>query len=110
MNKSTTLFEKIKEIDHNKNEFWSARKLSITLGYLDFKSFIAVIQKAKESCETSGQETCDHFIETVETISIDSSTNRTMQSFRLSRYACKLIVQNSDPSKDLVAQGQAYFA
>ena len=27
-----------------------------------------------------------------------------------SRYACYLVIQNADPDKDLVAQGQTYFA
>jgi DNA-damage-inducible protein D len=33
-----------------------------------------------------------------------------MPSVALSRYACYLIVQNADPSKEIVALGQTYFA
>lgn len=33
-----------------------------------------------------------------------------MPSYKLSRYACYLIVQNADPSKEVVAIGQTYFA
>ena len=33
-----------------------------------------------------------------------------IQDYKLSRYICYLIVQNADPSKEVVALGQTYFA
>jgi DNA-damage-inducible protein D len=35
---------------------------------------------------------------------------RKTEAYRLSRYACYLIVMNADPNKPIVAVGQTYFA
>ena len=43
-------------------------------------------------------------------VEIGSKTLRNIMDFELSRYACHLIVQNSDPRKEVVALGQTYFA
>jgi DNA-damage-inducible protein D len=43
-------------------------------------------------------------------VGIGSGTERTIDDFNLSRYACYLIVQNADPRKGVVALGQTYFA
>ncbi len=43
-------------------------------------------------------------------VSIGSGAERSLKSVKLSRYACYLIVQNADPSKEVVANGQTYFA
>lgn len=80
------------------------------LQYTDFRNFTAVINKAKEACAASGQEAADHIVDANEMVLIGSGANRSMESYRLSRYACYLIVQNADPSKEVVAQGQTYFA
>ncbi len=103
-------FEDIKQVDSKGNEFWYARSLSKILGYSDFRNFIKVIEKAKEACENSGFDIVDHLVEVNEMVSIGSGAYRAMDSFALSRYACYLIVQNADPSKPIVANGQTYFA
>jgi DNA-damage-inducible protein D len=108
--KHTTLFESIKEIDENGNEYWGARKLAKVLEYSDFRNFISVIEKAKDACENSGHEVENHLVDFTEMVPIGSSAEREFASVKLSRYACYLIVQNADPSKEVVAQGQTYFA
>lgn len=109
-NPGQTVFEQIKEIDENGNEFWGARKLSKILEYTDFRNFLAVINKAKEACKNSGQPVENHLVEFNEMVSIGSGAERSMPSLKLSRYACYLIVQNADPAKEIVALGQTYFA
>ena len=108
MNQS--IFEQIKEIDENGNEFWSARNLSKILDYHEFRNFFPVIEKAKIACEGSGQSITDHFVHYHEMVSIGSNAKRQLDGIKLSRYACYLIVQNADPSKEVVALGQTYFA
>ncbi|MBS4069244.1 MAG: DNA damage-inducible protein D [Sulfurimonas sp.] len=103
-------FEDIKQIDSNGVEFWYARALAKVLEYSDFRNFIKVIDKAKVACANSGFEVADHLVEVNEMVNIGSGASREMESFALSRYACYLIVQNADPSKSVVANGQTYFA
>jgi DNA-damage-inducible protein D len=105
-----TVFEQIKEVDKNGNEYWTARKLSEILDYADFRNFITVIGKAKEACSNSGENIENHFVDFNEMVLIGSGAKREIENFKLSRYACYLIVQNADPSKEVVALGQTYFA
>ncbi|TDE46870.1 DNA damage-inducible protein D [Flavobacterium rhamnosiphilum] len=104
------IFEQIKEIDKDGNEYWGARKLSKILEYSEFRHFLPVIERAKEACKNSNQETDNHFEDYLEMVAIGSGAKREMESVKLSRFACYLIVQNADPSKEVVAQGQTYFA
>jgi len=103
-------FEEIKQISEDGAEFWSSRQLGKILDYAEYRNFQPVIEKAKNACVQSGQAIGDHFVEMHEMVSIGSSAQREMESVRLSRYACYLIVQNGDPSKPVIANGQTYFA
>ena len=105
-----TIFEQIREVDANGNESWGARKFAKILEYTDFRNFQTVIQKAKDACKNSGQKIEDHIVDFNEMVLIGSGAKRSMESVKLSRYACYLIVQNADPSKEVVALGQTYFA
>lgn len=109
-NNNLSVFEQIKQIDENGNEFWMARQLSKVLDYTDFRNFLGVIEKAKEACKNSGYTISEHIVEANEMVSIGSGATREMASYKLSRYACYLIVQNADPAKEVVALGQSYFA
>lgn len=105
-----SIFEQIKQIDEEGNEFWMATQLSKTLDYTDFRNFLGVVEKAFEACKNSGYNTLDHIVEANEMVDIGSGAKREMASYKLSRYACYLIVQNADPSKEIIALGQSYFA
>ena len=51
-----------------------------------------------------------HFEDVLEMIKIGKGGKREVESVKLSRYACYLIIQNADPTKEVVANGQSYFA
>lgn len=107
---SISLFESIKQYDEDGNEYWTSRDLARVLEYADYRNFVRVIEKAKTACANSGQVVADHFGDITEMVIIGSGAPRNIDSVKLSRYACYLIVQNADPSKEIVAQGQTYFA
>ena len=110
MNQHNNLFEQIKQTDEKGNEFWSARDLSKALEYSEYRHFMPVIERAKEACINSGQQLADHFEDILEMITLGKTAQRELESVKLSRYACYLIVQNADPGKEIVAMGQTYFA
>lgn len=109
-NYNKTVFEEIKHIDDNGNEFWYARELQIALEYKRWDKFINVIENAKIACETSNNIVLDHFSQVGKMVKIGSGAIRKQVDYKLSRYACYLIMQNSDPRKEVVALGQTYFA
>ena len=108
--KTMSLCESIKHVDKNNIEYWTSRTLWKVLEYTEYRHFLPVIDKAKLACENSGQRIEDHFEDILEMVEIGSGAERSVDSVKLSRYACYLIVQNADPSKTIVAQGQTYFA
>lgn len=103
-------FEKIKQISEEGFEYWSARDLANLLEYVQWRNFENAISKAKESCKNNGYEVEDHFADVSNMVKLGSGATREVDDYRLSRFACYLIVQNADPSKKNVAMGQAYFA
>jgi len=103
-------FDSIKETDSAGRELWTSRKLSNILDYSEYRHFLPVVEKAKEACKKSGHEVSDHFEEFLGMVEIGSGAKRKLQDIKLSRYACYLIVQNGDPSKPVIANGQTYFA
>lgn len=103
-------FESIKKNNEHGAEFWYARDLQPILDYSSWERFVYVIAKAITACEKSGQEAGNHFHHTVKMVQIGSGAKREIEDYQLSRYACYLIVQNGDPAKPVIANGQTYFA
>lgn len=103
-------FESLKHMNDDGMEFWSSRQLAKVLDYAEYRNFQPVIEKAKKACQNSGQPVVNHFVDMHEMVEIGSGAKREMPSVALSRYACYLIVQNADPSKPIIANGQTYFA
>lgn len=103
-------FDGIRHLDNDGNEYWMARQLAPLLDYPQWRNFLPVLEKAREACSNSGQRVEDHFADMRKMVEIGSGAQRGVQDVRLSRYACYLVVQNGDPAKPVIANGQTYFA
>ena len=115
-------FEQIKHVEESGNEYWFARELASALEYAEWRNFSKVIDRAMLACQNSGFSVADQFVEVNKLIEMPSKPNKigfvdlnktktkTIIDYKLSRYACYLIVQNGDPRKEIIATGQTYFA
>ena len=63
-----------------------------------------------ESCRQSGNDPQNHSTGSGKMVEIGSQTEREVNDYHLSRFACYLIAQNGDPRKPEIAQAQKYFA
>lgn len=104
------IFEEIKHIDENGDEYWFARELMVVLGYKEWRYFEAVIEKAMISCEGSNITAVEHFGVDTKTLEMPNNATKEIQEYILSRYACYLIAQNANPRLRNVALAQTYFA
>lgn len=106
----TTNFESFAHKTDDGLEFWFARDLQHLLGYSKWENFQNVISKAKTACEISGHEVGDHFPDIRKTIAMPKNAKKEIDDIMLTRYACYLIAQNGDSSKEAIAFAQTYFA
>jgi len=106
MSHEITPFEQIRRTNPAGNEFWSSRDFAKVLDYVNYRHFQAVIEKARTACFNSGQRVEDHFVGTDQMIEIGKGGQRAVKTVMISRYACYLVIQNADPAKEIVAQGQ----
>ena len=105
-----TIFESIKHVDDDGNEYWYARELQKVLEYKRWDKFYNVIESAQVACSISNNNVLDHFSQVGKMVDIGSNTLRNIVDYKLSRYACYLIAQNGDSRKKVIALAQTYFA
>lgn len=104
------VFENIKHIDENNNEYWYARELQNILRYQQWRSINDLIERAKVACKESKYNVYDHFAVQRKMIKLAKGATRKVVDYKLSRYACYLIVMNGNPKKEIIALAQTYFA
>ncbi len=109
-NYTNNIFENIKHVDECGNEYWLARDLSKVLEYKDWRNFQKVIDKAITSAQNSVSFEENWIVEITKPIKTGKGKEEFIKDYKLTRYICYLIVQNADPSKEVVAMGQTYFA
>ena len=107
---TNNIFENIKHIDDYENEYWYVRELQKVLEYKDWRNFQKVIEKAVLSANNSVSSEEDWLVEINKPIKTGKGKEEIIKDYKLSRYICYLIVQNVEPSKEVVALGQTYFA
>lgn len=103
-------FAQIRRVNDAGNEYWSSRDFARILGYVNYRHFLAVVEKARTACFNSGQRVDDHFVGIDDMIEVGKGAMRPVKTVLMSRYACYLVIQNADPAKEIVALGQTYFA
>ncbi len=103
------IFEEIKHIDEEGNEYWEARELQELLGYKEWRYFTGVLEKAQVACSQSKNSVSYNFGVNTKIVKTGVSS-KAIIDYKLSRYACYLIVQNANPKLQNVALGQTYFA
>lgn len=100
----------LKHIPKSGREFWMARDIMPHLGYDTWENFANAISRAKQSCETSGEEINNHFRDATKVVEAGSRAKVPRADCYLSRFACYLIAMNGDPRKPEIAIAQQYFA
>ena len=88
------MFEDIKHVDENGNEYWLARELQKVFEYTEWRKFNGVIDKAKEACKKLNIEVKEQLVGADKLSNRANNTVVKIQDYRLSRYACYLIAQN----------------
>jgi DNA-damage-inducible protein D len=106
----TSFEDMVRKHAESGTEFWCARDLQMLLGYTQWRNFSLVIDRAITACQTARYDPRDHFAHISKMVDLGSGARREIDDIALTRYACYLIAQNGDPSKDQIAFAQTYFA
>jgi len=108
--RAESLFESIKHVDEQGNEYWFGRELAATLEYT-WEGFEPVIARAKVSVAQSGMAVENHFRHVSKMVSVGYGNDRDIGDVELTRYACYIVTQNGNAAiKPRIAEAQSYFA
>ena len=105
-NITESIFDGIRHIDENGNEYWEARELQKVLEYQDWRNFKKVVEKSRVSAINSNLDQNYWGVEVTTPINSGKGKIEMVQNYRLSRLACYLIAQNGDLKKKVIALAQ----
>jgi DNA-damage-inducible protein D len=100
----------VKNVSKGGIEYWRGRDIQSVLGYATWENFEGVIKRAKVSCESTGEDSINHFRDTTKMVVVGSGAEVKVRDCFLDRYACYLIAMSGDTSKPEIGIAQAYFA
>ena len=80
-------FEGLRQTNDHGAEYWSARDLQSLLGYSQWRRFEQAIDRAKTSCEQSGNDPDHHFAGAGKMVELGSKSVREVPDYQLSRLA-----------------------
>jgi DNA-damage-inducible protein D len=103
-------FESIKHLNPYKVEYWEARELMPLLGYKTWREFEGAIERAKISCEATGNSVEDQFVASYKLVKLSSGAERQVSDYSLTCLACYLIAMNGNSRLKQIAEAQHYFA
>ena len=81
------LFNRFESIvcDYNGVECWSARELYKLLGYVEWRNFLTIVEKAKAACQNAEMCVIDHFVDVNKMIEIAKGAKREVDDMMLGR-------------------------
>ena len=99
-------FESIRHEDEQ-GEYWLARELMPVLEYSTWQRFTLAIERAMIDCKKSNRNVDGNFNIIVKN---SNTAGRKANDYRLSRYACRLIVMTSETDGMIVSLARTYFS
>lgn len=102
--------ESVKRVSKKGGDYWLARDIQNTLGYVKWENFKGIVGRAIESCRSGGIDVRDHFLGSRKMVTVGSGGKVEVEDYFLTRYACYLVAMNGDASKPEIASAQRYFA
>lgn len=100
-------FDRIRHVDPDGSEWWSARDLMPLMGYTKWQALEVPLNRAMKSAEAQGVNVENNFTGSRK---VSGGRGPSQFDYRLTRFACYLVAMNGDPNKPEVAAAQAYFA
>ena len=106
----TAAFDRIKRQTRAGVDYWYGRELQELLGYSTWRTFADAIDRARQACESVGENPSQHFADVSKKVALGSGAQRDVTDVALTRYAVYLTAMNGDPAKLEIAAAQGYFA
>lgn len=103
-------FEAMKK-NHQGGEVWSGRDLMELFQYSSWQGFRSAVNRAKEHVQASGANANDHFIQTIEMVTIGSGAERERENIFMTRHGAYMLMQELRVRDSLKAAfAKTYFS